>query len=236
MSREEIQKLLGGYATGTLTAEEQRALYEAALTDQELFDAMAREEALREVLSDPASRAQLLAAIEEAPPKWYQRWWRPMVVMATAAGLIVTLMLYTRGPKLPEMAQVERPKFVPAAAPPSTPMLLRRRNCGRLHRRLISGDSAAGAEGAATGDARQGDGRSRLRGGRSTPGERSATAATAILPAIGRAGRGATTGRPIADAGSGAASQRHVRGEHRAIGRHGDRDRVERPYRGQRSQ
>ena len=123
MSREEIQKLLGGYATGTLTAEEQRALYEAALTDQELFDAMAREEALREVLSDPASRAHLLAAIEEAPEKWYQRWWRPMVVMATAAGLVVTLMLYTRGPKLPEMAKVELPKFVPPAAATSTPML-----------------------------------------------------------------------------------------------------------------
>ena len=31
MSRDDIQKLLGGYATGTLTAEEQQALFEAAL-------------------------------------------------------------------------------------------------------------------------------------------------------------------------------------------------------------
>ena len=41
MSPEEIKKLLGGYATGTLTAEEQQALFAAALEDQELFDALA---------------------------------------------------------------------------------------------------------------------------------------------------------------------------------------------------
>jgi hypothetical protein len=42
MSREEIQKLIGGYATGSLTAGEQQALFEAALEDQELFDELAR--------------------------------------------------------------------------------------------------------------------------------------------------------------------------------------------------
>jgi len=86
MSREDVQKLLGGYATGTLTAEERQTLFEAALEDQELFDALAREEALREVLSDPMARAQLLAAVDEAPAPWYRRWWRPvpMAVLATA--------------------------------------------------------------------------------------------------------------------------------------------------------
>ena len=48
MSREDIQKLLGGYATGTLTPEEQQALFSAALEDQELFDALAREQSLRD--------------------------------------------------------------------------------------------------------------------------------------------------------------------------------------------
>ena len=37
MKREDIEKLLGGYATGTLTGEERQALFEAALTDQALF-------------------------------------------------------------------------------------------------------------------------------------------------------------------------------------------------------
>ena len=58
MSPEDIKKLLGGYATGTLTAEEQQALFAAALEDQELFDALAREQALRDLLSDPASRGR----------------------------------------------------------------------------------------------------------------------------------------------------------------------------------
>ena len=33
MSAGDIRKLLGGYATGTLSAEEQQALFEAALHD-----------------------------------------------------------------------------------------------------------------------------------------------------------------------------------------------------------
>ena len=36
MSREEIEKLLGGYATGTLTPGERDALFAAALEDQQL--------------------------------------------------------------------------------------------------------------------------------------------------------------------------------------------------------
>src|ERR1019366_478681 len=40
MSPEDIKKLLGGYATGTLTAEERQGLFAAALEDQEMFDAV----------------------------------------------------------------------------------------------------------------------------------------------------------------------------------------------------
>ena len=67
MRREDIRKLLGGYATGTLTAEERQALFEAALDDQELFDALAKEQPLRELLEDPAARARLLAALDDGP-------------------------------------------------------------------------------------------------------------------------------------------------------------------------
>ena len=67
MRREDIRKLLGGYATGTLTAEERQALFEAALDDQELFEALVKEQALRELLEDPAARAHLLAALDDGP-------------------------------------------------------------------------------------------------------------------------------------------------------------------------
>src|ERR1017187_9537418 len=57
MSREEIQKLLGGYATDTLSEAERRALFEAAIEDQELFDALAKEQALRDVLQIGKSKS-----------------------------------------------------------------------------------------------------------------------------------------------------------------------------------
>ena len=51
MTNEEIQKLLGGYATNTLTEAERKVLFEAALDNQELFNAMQQEEALKDLLS-----------------------------------------------------------------------------------------------------------------------------------------------------------------------------------------
>jgi hypothetical protein len=121
MNRDDIRKLLGGYATGTLTPEEQRALFEAALTDQELFDALAREQALRDVLSDPAARAHLLAVMDDAPAPWYRAWWRPMVVMAAALLVVVGVAVWehSRQPKPLPMAKVELPRFTPPVAPQS---------------------------------------------------------------------------------------------------------------------
>lgn len=100
MKPEEIQKLLGGYATGTLTPEEQQALFAAALEDQGLFDALAKEQPLRELLRDPAARAQVLASIEDRPRPWWRfgnRW-----VMAgglMAACLAVAAGVYFSRPK-----------------------------------------------------------------------------------------------------------------------------------------
>ena len=48
MTRDEIRGLIGGYATGSLSEAERRTLFEAALDDQELFDELAREQALKE--------------------------------------------------------------------------------------------------------------------------------------------------------------------------------------------
>ena len=64
MKDEDIQNLLGGFATDTLTDRERELLFTAALQNQELFDALANDQALRDLLSDPASRRQLLQALE----------------------------------------------------------------------------------------------------------------------------------------------------------------------------
>jgi hypothetical protein len=58
------EHLLGGYATNTLTDEEKRQLYEAALHDQTLFEALANEEALKSMLADPEARQRILASLQ----------------------------------------------------------------------------------------------------------------------------------------------------------------------------
>ena len=67
MNRNDIRKLVGGYATGTLTDAERKALFEAAMEDQTLFDAIADEGVLKEVLDDPRARAYLLEALPAKP-------------------------------------------------------------------------------------------------------------------------------------------------------------------------
>src|SRR5438477_2181172 len=119
MSPQEIEKLLGGYATDSLTEEERRILFEAALGNQALFDALADEQALRELLLDPPSRAHLLAALGEergTPIERLKAWWRQPSVWALAAAVaagIVTIAVV-----IPRKAAVERPSTVAMSKPP----------------------------------------------------------------------------------------------------------------------
>ncbi len=128
MKPEDVHRLLGGYAAGTLTPEEREALCRAALADQALFDAMADEEALRELLADPAARAQLLRDLRQERGTIGQRiqtWlWRPATLAlagsAAALVLVVGVVRYARqepaAPKL--VAQLPQPT---AQAPPPAP-------------------------------------------------------------------------------------------------------------------
>ena len=86
MSKDQIRMLLGGYATGTLTPEEQQALFAAALDDQELFDALAREQSLRDLLREPAAKARVLMALDTAPARWYQK--RPWLPAIAALAMV----------------------------------------------------------------------------------------------------------------------------------------------------
>lgn len=106
MKRDDIEKLLGAYATGTLTAAERAALYEAALADQALYDALLREEPLRELLQDPVARARLLAVLSGQPAGLAVRvrtWWRRPAPWAVAgalatAGLVAFFVVAPRPP------------------------------------------------------------------------------------------------------------------------------------------
>ena len=130
MTPDAIRKLLGGYATGTLTPEEQAALFAAALEDQELFDALAREQSLRDLLRDPVARADLLAALEPPTRAGFWQWLRtPVVAGLVTAGVaaiaIIAVWQSTRvvPVKLPPptiVAEVRPPQPPPAVAAPQS--------------------------------------------------------------------------------------------------------------------
>jgi hypothetical protein len=91
----DVRHLLAGYATGTLTDAEKKALFEAALHDPELFAEIAREEPLRELLESAAVRAELLERIEPASPGFRERlagWVRRPGILAGAAAAVVLVV------------------------------------------------------------------------------------------------------------------------------------------------
>ena len=118
MSREQVHKLLGGYATGTLTPEERQALFGAALEDQELFDALAREQSLHDLLRDPAAKAQLLAALDDAPVTWRQRAAR--WIWGHAVGLAAVACFVTVGGYVARQAHFTPPRVMMIATEPTT--------------------------------------------------------------------------------------------------------------------
>jgi hypothetical protein len=129
MNREDVRKLLGGYATGTLSAAERETLFAAALDDQELFDALMKEEALREVLEEPGTKAQLLAALEKPAPQpaWWS--WRPLIGAVAMAGIALTAIAIWKGSRsepaptiVAEVAKEAPARQLPTAnAPPAPP-------------------------------------------------------------------------------------------------------------------
>jgi hypothetical protein len=129
MKSDDIMKLLGGYATGTLTEQERASLFEAAIGNQELFDALADEEALRELLSDPVCRQQLLRSLGEKKLTFGERvtmWLRRPATLALAGGLTaaaigVVVIRNVYGPAGPvqEIAMRHQTPAMPAP-PPAT--------------------------------------------------------------------------------------------------------------------
>jgi hypothetical protein len=127
MPQRDIEKLLGGYATDTLTEEERKELFAAALRDQTLFNALADEHALKEVLDDPRARRLLIDALKK---KTTQRYWlenflawlrRPsswaLAGSVAVALLAITFVIRMAGLPTPE---TERMAGVKAPPPPTS--------------------------------------------------------------------------------------------------------------------
>ena len=106
MTQDEIRKLLGGYATNALSADERRILFQAALEDQELFNALQDEDNLRELLADPVTREQLRRVLEapdrsvRRPSFWSRRWMFGVAIPALAAVILIVVMNRANAPRL----------------------------------------------------------------------------------------------------------------------------------------
>ena len=107
MSEHELEKLLGGFAADTLTPEERQKLFTAALQDQQLFNALADEQALKELLTDPAVRGRLLETLNRSTSpsgisdslSWLD-WLRRPATFTYAGGLTVAALAIVLGTKV----------------------------------------------------------------------------------------------------------------------------------------
>lgn len=95
MTREEAKKLIGGYATGSLTESERSALLHAAIDDQELFDELAQEQLLKELIDLPGARDRLVAALTpEIVEKPSRAWWPWAAILSCGlAGITIWALL-----------------------------------------------------------------------------------------------------------------------------------------------
>ncbi len=116
MANDEINDLIGRYATGSLTAEEQRRLYDAALDDQDLFDQLAHEEHVKQLLAEPGARDRLIHAL--APPRRKTGW---IFGVAATAALTVVIGVFLMRPTAPKPAEVAVAKPSAAVAIESAP-------------------------------------------------------------------------------------------------------------------
>lgn len=130
MSKEEIRKLLGGYATNTLSPSERNALFEAALDDQELFNALQEEQALQALLQNPEARAEVRQALEnrssDRAGAGRMRWWAWGGALGAVAAAAVLFAVFRPHPspiadQRVEIASAEKVPPPPTAAGQNEP-------------------------------------------------------------------------------------------------------------------
>jgi len=124
VTHDEAMKLLGGYATNTLSEEERKALLNAAIDDQELFDALEREQALKDVFDDRMARAEIRQALEPPPSAWWNRPWAwggagiAVAAMALAAVWLGDRQHEKAPVEVAQVTQTEKSPPVPAVSSP----------------------------------------------------------------------------------------------------------------------
>lgn len=123
MNRENIERLLAHYATDSLTDAERKELYAAALQDQALFDQLAEEDSIRELVTMPGAKARLMASLEDeapvvvaAPSRWFA--WASGLALVFVSGAIGYLWLERPKESSQEVASVRTDREPPKAFTP----------------------------------------------------------------------------------------------------------------------
>jgi hypothetical protein len=126
VTHDEAMKLMAGYATNSLTDEERKALLAAALDDQEVFDALEQEQALKDVFDDRVARAEIRRALETPPSlRWWTRPWAwGGAGAAVAAMALLAIWSGREHPKAIEIAQVTKAEEHRAEAAVGAPQAL----------------------------------------------------------------------------------------------------------------
>jgi len=118
MINDDIRDLLGRYALGSLTAEEHKRLFDAALDDQELFDELAREDEMKELFAGPGVRDRLIRALE--PPRRKVPWILALAPVAVLSALLIVVLMRPV-PKPPPQVAVMKPLAPAGLVAPAEP-------------------------------------------------------------------------------------------------------------------
>jgi hypothetical protein len=131
VTRDDIQRLMGGYATGSLNEAERKLLFDAALEDQDLFDQLSHEHALKELIDEPGVRDRLIAKLapaEVAVGAVRGGWKKPLAwgfAMSFVVGMSLLAVFLTKSSiQTQQIAQLDTSVVQPASpasSPASTP-------------------------------------------------------------------------------------------------------------------
>jgi hypothetical protein len=129
VTRDEIQRLMGGYATGSLSEAERKLLFDAALEDQDLFDQLSHEHALKELIDEPGVRDRLIAKLaptEGAVGAVRGGWKKPLAwgfAMSFVVGMSLLAVFLTKSSiQTQQIAQLNRSDVQPSTSASSAPV------------------------------------------------------------------------------------------------------------------
>ena len=116
--KSELERLVALYASGQLSDAERQQLFAAALEDQELFEALAHEDSVLDVLAMPGARGRLVDGLKPKRSRWFA--WAGG--LATAAAAAVVLLVVRTNPERTAPVIAEAPAVAAPAPVLSAPV------------------------------------------------------------------------------------------------------------------